>query len=172
VSLLTLGVKSAAGAETTSAVMAWWMLAMTIYPDVQARAQAELDAVIGRDRLPTFADFDKLPYIQAMTKEALRWRPVDPIGLPHRSSEDDWYEGHYIPKGSIVIANVWALHRDRDAYGADADHFNPARHLDDNGQLAPGPPDAAAEGHFTYGFGRRVGTYRSMESVLYAHSRL
>ncbi|THH19397.1 hypothetical protein EW146_g1752 [Bondarzewia mesenterica] len=125
----------AAGAETTSGVMAWWMLAMVAYPDTQRRAQAELDAVV---------------------KEALRWRPVDPVGLPHRSVEDDWYEGHYIPAGSIVIANVWHLNRDPMIYGADAAHFNPARHLDEKGQIGPGPIDTKEESHVTYGFGRRI----------------
>jgi cytochrome P450 len=144
-----------AGAETTSGVMAWWMLAMVVYPESQKRAQAELDAVVGRDRIPTFADYENLPYIRAMTKEALRWRPVGPVGLPHRSIEDDWYEGHFIPAGTIVIANVWHLNRDPQIYGADAEHFNPARHLDEKGRVAPGPTDSK-EGHFMYGFGRRI----------------
>jgi cytochrome P450 len=142
---------SAAGAETTSAVLAWWMLAMVTYPEVQKRAQAELDAVVGRSRTPTFADLPHLPYIRAMVKEALRWRPVDPVGLPHLSTEDDWYEGMFIPKGTIVIANVWHLNRDPELYGADAEHFNPARFLD-----TPCPPETKEEGHVTYGFGRRV----------------
>ena len=147
---------SAAGAETTSAVMAWFSLAMLAYPEVQARAQAELDAVVGRTRLPTFADYPHLPYIRATVKEALRWRPVDPVGLPHRSIEDDWYEGMFIPKGTVCIANVWHLNRDPEIYGEDAGHFNPARHLDTDGNIAPGPPDTKEESHFTYGFGRRL----------------
>ncbi|KAF8547888.1 hypothetical protein OG21DRAFT_1501333 [Imleria badia] len=65
---------------------------MVIYPETQKRAQAELDVVVGRHRIPTFADYENLLYIRAMVKEALRWRPVDPVGLPHRSIEDDWYE--------------------------------------------------------------------------------
>jgi cytochrome P450 len=147
---------SAAGAETTSAVMAWWTLAILAYPETQERAQAELDAVVGRTRLPTFADYPHLPYIRAMVKEALRWRPVDPVGLPHRSIEDDWYEGMFIPKGTVCIANVWHLNRDPEIYGEDAAHFNPARHLDANGEIAPGPLDTKEEGHVTYGFGRRL----------------
>ena len=147
---------SAAGAETTSAVMAWFTLAMLAYPETQARAQAELDAVVGRTRLPTFADYAHLPYIRATVKEALRWRPVDPVGLPHRSIEDDWYEGMFIPKGTVCIANVWHLNRDPEIYGEDAAHFNPARHLDANGDVAPGPPDTKEESHVTYGFGRRL----------------
>ncbi|KAI9567149.1 cytochrome P450 [Boletus coccyginus] len=141
----------AGGSETTSAVMAWWMLAVVVYPETQKRAQAELDAVVGRDRLPTFADYENLPYIRAMTKEALRWRPVDPVGLPHRSIEVT-----SSPAGTIVIANVWHLNRDPEIYGADAGHFNPARHLDEKGQVTPGPTDSKEEGHFTYGFGRRI----------------
>jgi cytochrome P450 len=142
---------SAAGAETTSGVLAWWMLAMVTYPEVQKRAQAELDAVVGRSRTPTFADLPHLPYIRAMVKEALRWQPVGPVGLPHLSTEDDWYEGMFIPKGTIVMANVWHLNRDPELYGADSEHFNPARFFD-----TPCPPETREEGHVTYGFGRRV----------------
>ncbi|KAI0265535.1 cytochrome P450 [Gloeopeniophorella convolvens] len=146
----------AAGAETTAGVMAWWTLAMLVYPQTQARAQAELDAVVGRTRMPTFADYPHLPYIRAMVKEALRWRPVDPFGVPHRSTEDDWYEGMFIPKGTICIANVWQMNRDSVIYGDNAAHFDPARYLDADGQTTPGPPDTTGEGHSTYGFGRRV----------------
>ncbi len=63
------------------------MLAMTLYPDVMHCAQAQLDAVIGRGRLPTFDDRPNLPYIEAMVKEILRWRPVGPVGLPRRSMQ-------------------------------------------------------------------------------------
>ncbi|CAA7268211.1 unnamed protein product [Cyclocybe aegerita] len=150
------GTMYAAGAETTSGVLAWWMLAMVAYPETQKRAQKEIERVVGRDRLPSFNDIENMPYVRAMAKEALRWRPVDPVGLPHRSVEDDWYEGHFIPKHSIVIANVWHLNRDPEIYGPDAHHFNPARHLDANGQLGNAPPDTKEESHVTYGFGRRI----------------
>ena len=70
---------------------------------------------------------------------------------PHRSIEDDFYEGHFIPKGTIVIANVWELNRDPEVYGLDAHHFNPARHLDEKGEVMPGPVDSKEESHFTFG---------------------
>jgi cytochrome P450 len=54
---------------------------MTLFPDVQKKAQAEIDAVVGTDRLPSFADRDSLPYIEALVKEALRWNVVVPIGM-------------------------------------------------------------------------------------------
>ena len=54
--------------------------AMLLYPDIQKKAQDELDSVTGRERLPTFDDRPRLPYINAMCKEVLRWRPVTPVG--------------------------------------------------------------------------------------------
>lgn len=80
---------------------------MTIYPDVQKRAQEEIDRVVGNNRLPTLTDRDHLPYINAVVKETLRWHPVAPMGLPHQSTEDDVCEGYFIPKGSMLFANVW-----------------------------------------------------------------
>lgn len=146
----------AAGSETSSAVLTWFFLAMVLYPEVQKKAQAELDSVVGRSRMPTFADLEHLPYMQAVVKEALRWNPVDPMGLPHMSIEDDIYEGQFIPKGTLCIANVWAMNRDPDVYGADADEFNPSRYLDEKGQIANIVADTKEEGHVTFGFGRRI----------------
>jgi cytochrome P450 len=59
---------------------------MLLYPEVQRKAQDQLDTVVGRDRLPTFEDLDSLPYIQATVKEMLRWQPVTPLGLSHYRS--------------------------------------------------------------------------------------
>lgn len=67
--------------------MAWFMLAMVHYPEVQKKAQAELDAVVGRDRMPTFADRENMPYIQAFIRECFRWKTVAPIGVPHVAME-------------------------------------------------------------------------------------
>jgi len=127
---------------------------MLTYPETQARAQAELDAVVGRARLPTFADYPFLPYIRAMVQEILRWRPVAPLALPHQLTEDDWYEGMFIPKGTICIPNVWHMNHDPEVYGENAAHFDPARHLDANGDVKSGRSDVK-EGHVSYGFGRR-----------------
>ena len=59
---------------------AWFTLAMITYPDVQRKAQEELDRVIGRSRVPTLEDRDRLPYIRAILREILRWRPATPLG--------------------------------------------------------------------------------------------
>ena len=80
---------------------------MTLHPEAQRKAQDELDRVIRRDRLPTFADRPNLPYVDALVKEVLRWNPVAPLGLPHVTFSDDVFEGYHIPKDSILIANIW-----------------------------------------------------------------
>lgn len=80
---------------------------MLLHPEVQHKAQEELDRVIGRDRLPEFSDENHLPYIRAIYSEVLRWQPFAPLCVPHRCSEDNEYRGMFIPKGSIVLPNVW-----------------------------------------------------------------
>ena len=80
---------------------------MASYPEVQKRAQAELDTVVGPHRLPTFADKSNLPYLNALVKECLRFRPVAPLGFTHKSMEEDEYRGYRIPKGSSIVYNVW-----------------------------------------------------------------
>ncbi|KAI0700497.1 cytochrome P450 [Cerioporus squamosus] len=158
----------AAAYETISGTMAWFMLAMVLYPEAQRKAQEELDAVVGRSRLPTFDDLDNLVHIQAIVKEILRWHPVDPLGMQHRSTEDDVYEGYFIPKGTICIANIWAINRDPELWGPDANEFKPERHIGPDGKLAPSPPDTKEEGHVSFGFGRRicVGRHLARNSLL------
>ena len=80
---------------------------MASYPAVQARAQAELDAVLGQERLPTRADRAQLPYVDAVLKECMRWRPILPLALPHLVLEEDEYRGWRIPAGTVVFANSW-----------------------------------------------------------------
>lgn len=80
---------------------------MAIYPEVQRKAQEEIERVVGPNKLPTFADRERLPYINAIVKEVLRWHPVAPMGIPHTTTQDDVYEGYFIPKGSMVLANIW-----------------------------------------------------------------
>ena len=81
-------------------------VAMSLYPEVQRKAQAELDAVVGPNRLPDFEDRDALVYVNAIIKEALRWQNVLPFVLPHMSLEDDEYRGYFIPAGTLLIPNV------------------------------------------------------------------
>lgn len=77
---------------------------MALFPEVQKRAQAELDRVIGPHRLPEYDDIEQMPYIRALAMETLRWFPTVPIALPHAVSADDEYKGLHIPKGAMIIA--------------------------------------------------------------------
>ena len=129
---------------------------MIAFPEVQRRAQAEIDAIVGRDCLPTCADASRLPYVQAIIREILRYRPALPFLIPHAVTKEDWYKGMYIPKGTVCIANVWHCNHDREIFGEDADEFRPERHLDKNNELLPGPVETNQAGHVTFGFGRRI----------------
>ena len=129
---------------------------MLAYPGTQARTYAELDAVVGRTRLPTFADLPHIPYIRAMVKGLFRWRPVVPLDTPHRTTEDDWYEGMFIPKGTLCLANAWHMNRDPEIFGKNTEDFDPARYLDASEGMAPGISELKKDGHFTYGFGSRI----------------
>ncbi|KAF8872239.1 cytochrome P450 [Infundibulicybe gibba] len=146
-----------AGADTTVSAITTFFYAMATHPDVQRKAQDELDAVIGNDRLPELGDRSSLPYVEAIYRELMRWQPVVPLGVPHTSNTDDIYKGFFIPKGSIVFANVWAMTHDENTY-KDPDHFRPERHFDDQGKL--GKNDTI----LTFGFGKRVCAGRHLAS--------
>ena len=77
---------------------------MSLFPDVQQKAQEELDQIVGSDRLPDFSDYDDLLYTQAVSLEAMRWMVVVPLGVSHRVTRDDEYRGYFVPKGTTVIA--------------------------------------------------------------------
>jgi cytochrome P450 len=87
--------------------VATFILAMVKYPEVQSKAQAELDSVIGGGQLPTLSDEGSLPYLHAVVKECSRWLVVAPMALPHILIADDEYNGFTFPSGTIVIANSW-----------------------------------------------------------------
>ena len=143
-----------------------FFLAMMVFPDVQKKAQEEIDRVIGSDRLPLTADRDKLPYIEAILKETHRWHQVLPMCVPHASTEEDECRGYRIPKGAVLIANNWYVAQppgfrcltnmnrlfmhDPNVY-PDPMAFRPERHLDMPGHKAEPNPR-----NFIFGYGRRI----------------
>jgi len=146
--------------------MKTFLLAMILFPEVQKKAQKELDNILGGIRLPEFEDEPELPYISAICKETLRWHPLLPQGVAHASSEDDIVEGYFIPKGTVIVGNTWyatrfcfhssdsAIHRgllhNETDFGPNIDKFQPERFL------KPGVRDPASTGAF--GYGRRSGS--------------
>ncbi|KAH8721676.1 cytochrome P450 [Ilyonectria robusta] len=164
-----------AGSETTATTINNWILAMTLFPEEMKKAQEEIDNVIGSGRLPEWEDEKDLPFVRATIKETLRWRPVNKFGMYHASSEDDWYGEHFIPKGSVVVLNWWAIHRDPDRY-PEPDLFKPSRYL--NKPLSAAEyiniNDPNERDHFTYGAGRRVcpGVHLAEKSLFIVIARM
>ncbi|KAJ7731639.1 cytochrome P450 [Mycena metata] len=152
----TAAVVYIAGSDTTVAVLITFLLAMLANPEAQKKAQAEIDSVTGQTRLPDFNDQDALPYVSALVKEVLRWRPATPIGVPHFLPVEDEYRGFRIPANSIVIGNVWAILQDEVMY-PDPLAFKPERFLLD-GKPNPHVRDPQA----AFGFGRRICPGRHM----------
>ncbi|KAG2039358.1 cytochrome P450 [Suillus americanus] len=147
-----------AGLDTTSMSICAVLMAAACFPEEQAKVQAELDAVIGRHRAPTFADQGSLPRLQAFISEALRWRPVASGGvitftLQERLTEQPktWFgqENYCIPAGTTVIGNNWSISRDPDVY-PDPFAFKPQRWINEQGDLRNDLK------FFVYGFGRRA----------------
>lgn len=120
---------------------------MVLFPEVQRKAQEELDRIVGTDRLPTLADRPSLPYNNAVMKEVLRWHPVAPTGIPHVAAEDDNYNGMFIPKGTTLIPNIWLFTHDETNY-KDPYRFKPERFLGESPEVDPHT--------LVFGFGRRI----------------
>ncbi|KAI0005824.1 cytochrome P450 [Xylariaceae sp. FL0662B] len=142
-----------AGSDTSSSTLITFILACVAFPEAVIPAQEELDRVVGPHRSPNWEDEDNLPYVKAFVKEVLRWRSVAIIGgQPHAPTQDDYYNGWLIPKGSWIQGNVWAIHHNEREF-PDPDRFNPCRFL-------PGHPDSrpfpGERGYMTFGWGRRV----------------
>ncbi|CAE6410773.1 unnamed protein product [Rhizoctonia solani] len=117
------------GTDTSVSALVTFVLAMVRFPDLQVKAQQEIDSVTGGNRLPTMKDQSKLPYVERLISEVLRWQPVSPLGVPHVAAREDVYHGYRIPKGAIMFGNLWAMSRDERIY-TDPETFDPDRYLD------------------------------------------
>jgi len=160
-----------AATDTTTSTMQVFLLTMAFSPEVQKKAQAQLDSVVGPNRLSEFHDIDHLPYIQAAVMEYLRWMPIAPLSVPHAVTADDTYKGYHIAKGTFVVANVWAMMKNPEDY-PDPDDFKPERFLDGSGKINPNVRDPYT---MAFGFGRRICPGRHLSRnglVLFAASTL
>ncbi|KAI6108178.1 cytochrome P450 [Pisolithus sp. B1] len=150
-----------AAAETTSSTLKVSMLAMILNPKIQDKVHEELDAVVGKGVLPTFEDRERLPYMQAVLYEVMRWHPVLPLGVPRATTASDIVEGYYIPKGTLVIFNIWGMVNKE---YCDPELFDPTRHLTEDGRLRP---HAKQDNSKYFGFGKRIcpGRFFASESL-------
>ncbi|XP_017556900.1 cytochrome P450 2U1 [Pygocentrus nattereri] len=138
-----------AGTDTTTNTILWMVLYMCLYPEVQEKVQQEINAVVGSGRLPSLTDKGTLPYTEATIMEVQRMTVVVPLSIPHMASKTTEFRGYTIPKGTVIIPNLWSVHRDPTVW-ENPDDFNPSRFLDEQGQLL------RKEYFIPFGIGRRV----------------
>lgn len=161
-----------AGADTSSSTLVTAVMAMRAFPETLQPAWDELDNVVGHARSPTLDD--ELPYVRAFAKEVFRWRSVAIIGgKPHAPIQDDYWNGYYIPKGTWIQGNVWAIHHNEREFPY-PDRFNPRRFLNTEDRR----PFPGEKGYMTFGWGRRScagqalaeqGTHLSVARLLWAY---
>ncbi|KAF5345741.1 hypothetical protein D9758_011871 [Tetrapyrgos nigripes] len=132
-----------AGADTMVSALGSFIFGLVKNPDAHRKGQLAVDELTGGERVPDFLDVGSLPYVDALLREALRWKPA----YPHKSIEDDSYNGHYISG-----ANGWAMLHDKATYGPNPHLLNPGRFLKEDRTLNPNVPfpDPA------FRFGRRM----------------
>ncbi|XP_051855524.1 cytochrome P450 2J4-like [Antechinus flavipes] len=137
-----------AGTETTSTTLRWAMLFMALYPEIQGKIQTEIDGVIGQSRQPTMADKENMPYTNAAVHEVQRMGNILPFNVPRMAVVDTTVAGYHVPKGTIVMTNLTALHRDPKEW-ATPETFNP-EHFLENGQFQK------RESFLPFSMGKRV----------------
>lgn len=150
-----------AAADNISAAITTAILAAACHPEAQARVQEQLDTVVGRERAPSFEDIQRLTELQAFMHESLRWRPVVPLGFPHRATRDIIWKGFRIPAGATVYGCHWAISHDATVF-PDPENFDPQRWVEPCGHIRS---DLKS---FPFGFGRRVcpGQHLASDSIL------
>ncbi|KAI0102927.1 cytochrome P450 [Nemania sp. FL0031] len=154
-----LGFQNLVGVITIAGPLEFFLMAMTLNPTWQKKAQEEIDRVCG-DRLPTTADIPDLPTVRACLKETLRWRSGVPLGVPHQCEEDDEFRGEKITKGTIILACEWAMNRVPEKY-PDPENYRPERYLEKGWPtyqepLSRYPNFREGVGMHTFGWGRRT----------------
>ncbi|XP_057356233.1 cytochrome P450 2J2 isoform X1 [Manis pentadactyla] len=122
-----------AGTETTSTTLRWGLLYLALNPGLQEKVQAEIDRVLGQSQQPSTAARESMPYTNAFIHEVQRMGNIIPLNVPREVTVDTTVAGYHLPKGTIVLTNLTALHRDP-AEWATPDTFNP-EHFLENGQF-------------------------------------
>ncbi|EFJ31996.1 hypothetical protein SELMODRAFT_87059 [Selaginella moellendorffii] len=116
------------GSETSSTVVEWAMAELLHYPKVIAKAQEELERVVGRERMIEESDLPKLEYFNAVTKEVFRLHPPLTMMVPHTTAQNQKVAGYDIAKNSMIFVNVFAIGRDPSVWSNPLE-FNPDRFM-------------------------------------------
>lgn len=123
-----------AGAETSSNTLAFGIIYLLRNPSVVTKMRRELDAVVGNERLPLLSDRPNLPFSEAVLYEILRMSTVAPLAIAHRTSQTTLLGKYVIPKDTLVMILLKALHMDK-KYWIDPEQFRPERFLDKQGKF-------------------------------------
>ncbi|ROV98480.1 hypothetical protein VPNG_08535 [Cytospora leucostoma] len=152
------------GTDTMATLILTLLQAMALHPHIQEEAQAHIDSVLDGTRMPSWADYKRLPYVAMVVKELHRWRSPAPAGFPHALDKgsnnylaDEEIDGFKIPKNSAVIINIWGIHNDATRY-ADPEEFNPRRFeaQTEPASVYANSSDYKNRDHYGYGIGRRI----------------
>lgn len=163
-----------AGSDTTSNTLYGFVQAMGLFPEVQQKAQEEIDKIVGHERMPNMDDEPKMQYIRGCVKESLWWMPTTIVGsILYALTQDDEYMGYRLPKGAGVVSNI--IHMDPARY-PEQRKFNPDRYQHDlkTAYCSAVDPDVSERDHFTFGAGRRIcqGMHLAERSLFLGISRL
>ncbi|KAK4488413.1 hypothetical protein RD792_004176 [Penstemon davidsonii] len=115
-----------AGTDASAVTSEWAMSLLLNHPEMLQKARAEIDNHVGHDRLVEERDLSKLNYLHCIILETLRLFPSVPMLVPHESSEDCEIGGYHVPNGTMLLVNVWAIHRDPEIWD-DPWTFRPER---------------------------------------------
>ena len=155
----------AAGSDNVRMTLNAFVMAALCYPETMQRARDEIDSICGNtaERLPGLKDMKSLPYLSAMIKEGLRWRPTVPLIPQHHLTQDLEFETYRFPAGTDFVINSLAVCQEFE----DAAEFRPERWLD-------GKEDSVTQGLWQFGGGRRVcvGYKIAQQELFLAYSRL
>ncbi|CDH53495.1 o-methylsterigmatocystin oxidoreductase [Lichtheimia corymbifera JMRC:FSU:9682] len=164
-----------AGMDTTAVTIGWAFGILSVKPDVQRKIQQELDHFIDtHKRMPMFNDRDHFPYMIAVQKECMRFRPTTPLGVTHVASEDIVCRNKIIPKGAIIASNMVAMHMNPDVY-PEPHVFRPERFLDKTETFTASAKSKIEErDQYNFGWGRRLcpGTYLAEVHMFNVFSRV
>ncbi|KAI8352157.1 cytochrome P450 [Choanephora cucurbitarum] len=161
----------AAGSDTVAITLSWILAILCDYPEVQKSAIDEIDMFVKKhNRVPTFADRLEVPLCISIMKECMRFKPTTAFGLPHSASSDILVDGYFIPKDTVIISSMQAMHYNAERY-PEPDVFNPKRFLNNLRTM-----NASVNGnfedrdHFNFGWGRRIcpGIYLAEAEIFFA----
>ncbi|XVF03178.1 hypothetical protein REPUB_Repub04eG0238700 [Reevesia pubescens] len=119
------------GTDTVAILLEWILARMVLHPEIQAKAQAEIDAVVGNSKLVSDSDIPNLPYVQAIVKETFRVHPPGPLLSWARLAIHDVHVGdNFVPAGTTTMVNMWAITHDEQVW-AEPENFKPERFMEE-----------------------------------------